>query len=93
MLASEAIMKKIRPVVGKEEHEIEDLIRYVQHLMKWYSHKPSLYLANNIVSKLEQIKERKEDCECGPQDWECERLIKKWCYLAQARRPFTGWSH
>lgn len=93
MLFSETIVKEHRPVIERDEHEIEDLIRYVQHLMKWYGKKPSLYLANNIVGKLELIKERQGNCECGPRDWECERLIKKWSYLVQARKSISGWSH
>lgn len=93
MLSGQTIEKNHPAAVNREEHEIEDLIRYVQHLMIWYSKKPSLYLANNIVAKLELIKQRKENSECGPRDWECERLIKKWLYLIQTRKSLTGWSH
>lgn len=77
------------PAKKLEDMEIDDMISHVETLMRWYSTKRSFYLANNIVCKLEHIRNRVHECENSGREMECERLIKQWSYLASCPKQTT----
>ena len=65
---------------------IDETIDYIEWLMIWYCRKPSAFLANIIVSRLEELREREADGELGAGHWACQRLIRNWAYIAERRR-------
>lgn len=64
-----------------ESHDFDEMIRYVESLIRWYSARRSIYLANHIVSRLELIRDNAVELDSSFNNWNYDRLIKQWRYL------------
>lgn len=64
------------------EPSVEDVLQYLEWLMRWYCREPSMLLATIIVSRLEWLREREQVGEHPVPEWSCSRLIRNWEYLA-----------
>lgn len=71
---------------GIELDECDDLgaeerIEYIEWLMRWYSRKPSVFIANVIVSNLESLRLLEQEGETLAPEWSCQRLISNREYI------------
>ena len=66
-----------------EQMGVDEAIRYVKALMRWYGAKRSFHLANKIVYVLEQIRERVSESEQGAEKLRYERLVRQWQLLSR----------
>ncbi|HKJ50549.1 MAG TPA: hypothetical protein VKB27_03555 [Gammaproteobacteria bacterium] len=69
-----------------EEPSVEEILQYLEWLMRWYCREPSKLLATIIVSRLEWLHELQACGEIALPEWSCSRLIRNWKYLAEHRR-------
>jgi hypothetical protein len=65
---------------------VEDVLQYLEWLMRWYCREPSALLATIIVSRLEWLGEQEQACGRPAPEWSCSRLIRNWEYLAKRCR-------
>lgn len=68
----------------------DELVKAIEWLMNWYCHKPSAFLANLIVTRLEYLKSIEQQGESPHPDWACQRLLKNWEYIAQRSERRVG---
>ena len=68
------------------EPTVEEVLQYLEWLMRWYCREPSMLLATIIVSRLEWLREYESECGSPVPDWSCTRLIRNWKYLAERCR-------
>jgi hypothetical protein len=68
------------------EPSVEEVLQYLEWLMRWYCREPSMLLATIIVSRLEWLREHEQECDSQAPEWSCSRLIRNWEYLARSRR-------
>lgn len=66
---------------------IEESIQYIEWLMTWYCNKPSLLIANIIVSRLEALRQLERNGDRADPEWACQRLLRNWKYFASHQRP------
>lgn len=78
------------PVQTSAEYDQEELLQYIEFLMRQYSFKKSFYLANCIVQKLEILRDEMDRNPGRVTEWECQRLLRKWRYLAAQRSWCAG---
>ena len=69
-----------------EEPPVDEILQYLEWLMRWYCHEPSMLLATIIVSRLEWLREQVQEHGSTPPEWSCSRLIRNWEYLARRCR-------
>ena len=84
-------LKRVLAEVEQFEHRendpgIEEIINYIEWLMIWYCRKPSTFIANIIVSRLEELQDRNSNGELEDPEWCCDRLLRNWEYIAERRR-------
>ena len=65
---------------------LEEVLEYLEWLMRWYCREPSMLLATIIVSRLEWLREQERDGDGPAPEWSCSRLIRNWEYLAERCR-------
>lgn len=82
------LLKSLQDEDPREDSEpgIEENIRYVEWLMRWYCQKPSAFLANVIVARLEALSIQEQNGELTDSGWACQRLIRNWQYIADRQR-------
>ena len=68
------------------EATIEENIRYLEWLMSWYCQRPSLFIANVIVARLEALRMQEQNGETARDGWSCKRLVQNWQYIAERQR-------
>lgn len=78
-------------IVRRDESTLEEIVEYIEWLMRYYCRQPSLVIARIIVFRLELLKSREEICEISNAGWSCDRLIKVWNYLAAEKHPAASW--
>ena len=82
-----AIEKSINPSFSFDpdlnEFSVDQIIDHTEWLMIWYCRKPSIFLANLIVSSLEMLISREDCAEPAKQEWASPRLLKHWAYIAE----------
>ena len=71
------------PNEQEDNRSFEETVDFIEWLMIWYCKKPSSYLANMIVSHLESLKQRNANGQLVNSDWNCDRLLKNWEYIAE----------
>lgn len=83
-----SLLAKLRypqPVEASAEYDQEELLQYIEFLMRQYSFKKSFYLANCIVQKLELLSDEMDRNPGRVTELECQRLLRQWRYLAARR--------
>jgi len=65
---------------------IEESIHYIEWLISWYCNKPSLLIANIIVSRLEALNELAQNGDPADPEWACQRLLRNWKCIAAHQR-------
>lgn len=70
----------------RDDLGLEERIEYIEGLMRWYSSKPSTFMANVIVSNLETLRLLEQDGEILAPEWSCQRLIGHWEYILRQGR-------
>ena len=74
------------PIHETAQPGIDETIDYIEWLMAWYCRKPSNFIANIIVSRLEDLRKRGDAGEAGVGEWSCDRLVRNWQYIAERHR-------
>ena len=83
-----SLLAKLRyppPMEAASDYDQEELLQYIEFLMRQYSFKKSFYLANCIVQKLELLRDEMDRNPGFVTEMECQRLLRKWRYLAARR--------
>lgn len=87
-MLAKSLTREIENTMTRETDKpgIDETVEYIECLMIWYCKKPSRFLANLIVSSLEELRAGELDGETAAGLWACQRLIRNWEYIAASRR-------
>lgn len=69
-----------------QEPSVDEILQYLEWLMRWYWREPSMLLATIIASRLEWLREQAQERESPAPEWSCSRLIRNWEYPARRCR-------
>ena len=76
---------ELPPAIDDAESATRENIATIEWLMTRYCHRPSACLANDIVARLEWLRERAAEVDAEDPDWTCQRLLGHWHYIARNR--------